>query len=270
MNEDDFSVIIVTFNSEADILGLLTDIDSIDPEILPRTIVIDNHSSDTTVALIQANYAQIVLIPNEINIGYGAAINQAAGMVQTNYFFLLNPDICLTPHFFSGLTEVMKYKDVAAAGPLQYKIEGCKKFLNFCWSFWKIDCFKIYLEKNLFPWKSYSQPIRVDFLNAGCLMIKKSAFDAVGGFNQRYFLYGEEPDLFLKFKLHGYLCYLHPGVEVIHYRDHSIKQLSGLARAGLKLAAVRNISDAMIRGYWRIFRDRVLRANSAELIRPQD
>lgn len=267
MGEDDFSVIIVTYNSEAYILDLLTEIGLFDPGALPRTVVVDNHSTDATVSLIRSNFPQAVLIPNETNLGYGAAVNQAVRTVSTTYFYLLNPDIRLGSDFFAGLAEVMESDNIAAGGPLQFKVRDGKRVLNFCWSFWQVDCFKIYLLKHLFPGRTFTRPVRVGFLNAGCLLVRKSAFDTVGGFEPRYFLFGEEPDLFLKFKLHRYLCYLHPGVEVLHFREHSIGQLSGFAQFRLKLAAIRNIGDALIRGYWRILIDRLKRVDITPLYR---
>ncbi len=261
MDEDDFSVVIVTFNSEAHILELLNEIVSFDPGTLLRTVVVDNHSEDSTVPLIQTNFPQAVLIPNETNFGYSAAVNQAAQVISTGYFFLLNPDIQLSQDFFAGLPRLMISEHIAAAGPLQFKIKDGKRVLNFCWSFWQPECFRLYLEKHLFPWKKFTEPIQVDFLNAGCLLIQKSAFDHVGGFDQRYFLYGEEPDLFLKFKRHRYRCYLHPGIEVIHFRDCSIKQLPTRRQLYLKTAAVRNIADALLRGYWHILQDRLKHAS---------
>lgn len=105
MGEDDFSVIIVTYNSEAYILDLLTEIGLFDPGALFRTVVVDNHSTDATVSLMRSNFPQAVLIPNETNPGYGAAVNQAVRTVSTTYFYLLNPDIRLGSDYFAGLAE---------------------------------------------------------------------------------------------------------------------------------------------------------------------
>ena len=101
------------------------------------------------------------------------------------------------------------------------------------------------------------QVVPVTYLNAGCLLINKSDFESVGGFNEKYFLYGEEPDLFLKFKLHDFKCVLNPAVEVIHYRDESFNSLPPLEFFKLRVEGLRNILDALIMGYYRLLRKKI-------------
>lgn len=247
-----FSILIVTYNNQSCILDLLDDIFSVNIDYLDHTTIIDNLSHDATAAVIQQYFPQVNLICNPENIGYGRAVNQGCRLFDTPYFFLLNPDIRIPKGFFEEMLTLTDFERMAAAGPLQFKTVRKKYFLNFSWSFLKPECFMLFLKKKFQPEKRYSKPIRVTFLNAGCLLIDKTAFDRVGGFDEKYFLYGEEPDLFLKFKAHKYRCYLHPGVEVNHLRDQSINTLPLSTKLKYRLNAVGNILDALIRGYFRI------------------
>ena len=247
-----FSILIVTFNNQTCILDLLNDIYSVQDEYLKHTTIIDNYSSDATAAVIQQHYPQVNLIRNPQNIGYGRAVNQGSRLFDTPFFFLLNPDLRVPKEFFEDMLALTKLERMAAAGPLQYKIMKKKYFLNFTWSFLKPESFFLFLKKKVQPGKRFSKPIRVTFLNAGCLLLDKTAFERVGGFDEKYFLYGEEPDLFLKFKNYNYHCYLHPGVEVNHLRDQSMHSLPFSTYLKYRLQAVRNILDALIRGYFRI------------------
>ena len=252
MTGDTFSILIVTFNNQTCILDLLDDIYSVDSEYLKRTTIIDNNSSDATAAVIQQQYPQVNLIQNPKNIGYGSAVNQGSRLLDTPFFFLLNPDLRVPKVFFEDMLALTNLERLAAAGPIQYKIRRKKLFLNFTWSFLKPESFLLFLKKKVQPEKRFSKPIRVSFLNAGCLLLNKTAFEEVGGFDEKYFLYGEEPDLFLKYKAYKYHCYLHPGVEVNHLRDQSMHSLPFLTYLKYRLLAVRNILDALIRGYFRV------------------
>jgi len=72
--------------------------------------------------------------------------------------------------------------------------------------------------------------------------------------NEKYFLYGEEPDLFLKFSQFGYECRLDPRVQVIHFRDRSLNTRPVFHRYLHRLRAGYNIGHALITGYLRLVR----------------
>lgn len=250
-DSNEFNVLIVTYNSAAEIIDLLKDIEKCDKQILKRTILIDNASSDKTVQVIKVHYPQIRLIENNNNLGYSKAVNQGFEMTSSQFVFLINPDIRLTQkNFFTKLLEVAKKSTkVAAVGPLQFVITNQEKRLNFTWSYYSINGLKIYLYY-LFNYKTSvsRKPFPTMFLNCGCLLINKIAYYKVGRLNEKYFMYGEEPDLFFKFKKHKYLAYLHPGVSVIHFRERSVKSLPGLKQIKLKIIAFNNVADAVFRG----------------------
>jgi GT2 family glycosyltransferase len=100
--------------------------------------------------------------------------------------------------------------------------------------------------------------VRVSFLNAGCLFVRRSAFEAVGRLNEKYFLYGEEPDLFLKLMRFGYECRLVPAASVTHAREQSLRSVPSFRRLIFRAVGVRNIADAVIRGLANLAADRLL------------
>jgi hypothetical protein len=85
----------------------------------------------------------------------------------------------------------------------------------------------------------------------------------VGKLSERYFLYGEKPDLFLKFMRYGYECRLHPGLEVIHYRERSLKTLPLARQCLARLKSLFYICDAVVRGCMNILLDRMLNSRNA-------
>ncbi len=243
-----FNTLIVTYNSAGEILNLLEDLQRLAPS--HKVIVVDNASQDSTVEIVRAHFPEVTLLVNSTNLGYSRAVNQGIALCETEFVFLLNPDMrVLNPNFHAAMMDcVQESAAIAAVGPLQFVQDGSAYRLNFTWSYWAPRAFAVYLS-HAFQFKHKpAAPIPVTFLNAGCLLLRKAAYLHVGKLNEKYFLYGEEPDLLLKFKRFNYECRLHAGVEVIHFRELSIKKLPARVRWLRKTQALFNISDALVRG----------------------
>jgi GT2 family glycosyltransferase len=261
MYSPSFTSLIVTYNSAEEVLDLLSDLHSHAP--VNPIIVIDNASRDGTAGMIQKHFPGVQLIRNATNVGYPKAVNQGFGLCDTEYVLLLNPDIRIgSPQVFSEMELCLKHShQIAAAAPLQFKNDKKKNILNLTWSYSTPEAFKVYLS---FLWgqkQVFTGPIRVTLLNAGCLFIRRSAFEQVGKLNEKYFMYGEEPDLFLKFRRHGFACYLLPHMAVTHYRERSLKTMPTLERLRIKFQAVRNLMDAFLAGWARIMLDKLWLTN---------
>jgi GT2 family glycosyltransferase len=144
---------------------------------------------------------------------------------------------------------------VGVVGPLQFTVEEKGLGLKFNCSHWGLKAFGVYLSYQLHHNWSSAQPIRAPLINAGCMLLRRSAFEQVGRFNPKYFLYGEDPDLCLKLRRYGYECWLLPNVHVIHYRQRSLHTVPALERLRIRWQSIWNISDAFLTGWWRIFLD---------------
>lgn len=257
MTEAGFTNLIVAYNSRSHLPPLLRDLRLCAPGI--ATIVIDNASTDATADFVQAEFPEVRLVRNRGNVGYARAVNQGVALCVTPDVFLLNPDIRIqSPEVIAALQEPLRTATcVAVAGPLQFKDGRRRAHLNFTWSYWTPRAFALYLRYLLGASVEVGLPLRVSFLNAGCLYIRRSAFEAVGGLNEKYFLYGEEPDLFLKLLRYGFQSRLVPGAAVMHAREQSLRTLPSLQRIAYKALSVRNITDALIRGSLALWMDRL-------------
>jgi N-acetylglucosaminyl-diphospho-decaprenol L-rhamnosyltransferase len=252
-----FTSIIVTYNSEKEIGGLLGDLTS-KHRPLP-VIVVDNASQDGTASLIRHDFPQVTLVQNRTDIGYASAVNQAFRLCDTEYFFLLNPDIRLPDNRvdLALLDAIQDRPNVAAVAPLQFKDIDQKRLLTLTWSYWSPRAFVLFLTALLQLDPPYNDPIPVTYLNAGCMFIRSAAFRKVGMFNEKYFLYGEEPDLFLKFKRSGFSSLLLPDAYVIHQRESSMKSLANKEYLAVKVQGSANIMDALVTGWINILRDTI-------------
>jgi N-acetylglucosaminyl-diphospho-decaprenol L-rhamnosyltransferase len=253
-----FTSLIVTYNSAEEVLNLLSDLHSHTPA--NPIIVIDNASKDDTAGVIQKHFPHVQLIRNVTNVGYAKAVNQGFALCETEYMLLLNPDIRIgSPQVFSEMELCLKRShQIAAAAPLQFKNAEKRNSLNLTWSYSTLGAFKVYLSFLLGRKRVFRDPIRVTLLNAGCLFLRKAAFEQVGKLNEKYFMYGEEPDLFLKFRRYGFECYLLPNSAVTHYRERSLITVPALQRLRIKFHAVRNLIDAFITGWALIMLDKLV------------
>jgi GT2 family glycosyltransferase len=217
--------------------------------------VIDNDSQDQTLEIIKMHFPEVELIPNNQNVGYARAVNQGVALSDSEYVMLLNPDIRINnDNLFSTMLKCLdRFPEVAVAAPLQIKQTSKGRQLNFTWSYVKPAALRLYLARLLQLDWSVSAPIPVTFLNAGCLLIRKAAFYHVGKLNEKYFLYGEEPDLFLKLKRYGYESRLLPDVEIVHHRERSIREVSSTKWLRYKIQGAYNICEALVAGYLKLW-----------------
>lgn len=258
MSQPSFTTLIVTYNSASDIANLLDDLLSQMPG--NKVIVIDNASNDKTADVVHEYFPEVELIRNPTNVGYARAVNQGFALCHTEYVLLLNPDIRInSPQPFTEMQKCLKQsRQIAAAAPLQFKDDEGIQHLNFTWSYATRDTFRLYLSYLLKRNRSMTEPMRVTFLNAGCLLIRRTAFEQVGRLNENYFLYGEEPDLFLKFRRYGFECYLLPAVAVIHYRERSLMTRPVWQRLQIRFNSAWNVAHALLHGWADILLDRLL------------
>ena len=247
--------LIVTYNNLAEIGDLLTDlgIHGMDSPV----VVIDNASQDGSADLISSQFPRVHLVRNRENVGYARAVNQGVRLCKTAFILLLNPDIRIKESkvISEMLAAINSQDNIAVVAPVQYKEKAKKRLLTFTWSFFSMQGMRLYWEQCIRHKPVEPAAVRVPFLNAGCLMLRKEAFESVGMLNENYFLYGEEPDICLKFRRYNYECRLLPYLSVLHYRERSIARVEPMKRIFVRLRGLGNILHALICGWGCICKD---------------
>lgn len=222
------TTIIVTWNSSTDINTCLNSLISSTVNLSHQIIVVDNHSSDNTVKIIKTKFPQVKLIKSDKNLGFARGNNLAYKGSRSQYVLLLNPDTKINTQAINRMVSFLNtHPDTAAVGPEQVK-EKFQLTLNMS----KINFTGIteYLVEKLFFLFTgkhtilFAYPHRVPILNAGCLMLRQKAIGSKEIFDSNLFLYGEEPDLFLRLKKAGWKSYLLRNCYMYHYRDKSVMQ----------------------------------------------
>lgn len=190
----DITVSIVSFNSQ-NVLGEC--LDSLPDGVDVR--VFDNSSSDGTVDFIRSRYPHVELIVSDRNIGFGRGHNANLERITTPFALVLNPDSFLNSNAMTEMVTILRsHPDVAIVGP---GAEGSVSGDDSGYRRYSPD------EVN---------PHHVEQLSGHCLLIRMSAFEAIGFFDPNLFLFYEDTDLCTKARQAGHLLVLAPNTEVRH------------------------------------------------------
>ena len=228
MKKPILSVIIVTWNSAADIDTCLSSLKKSLGSISHEVFIIDNVSKDTTVKIIRSRYPWVKLFPQKINHGFGQGNNIGLAKAKGTYILLLNPDTKINTHAIKTMVSFLNtHPAVGAVGPEQ--INGAGTIIHMKSRYSIIGTSEYWLEKIVSSIKKKSiilfpHPHRVSILNAGCLMAKSTILPTKQWFDPAFFLYGEEEYLFQQIRSHGWKSYFLRNCSIIHYREKSIGQ----------------------------------------------
>jgi GT2 family glycosyltransferase len=205
-------------------------IKSIDAEI----IVVDNNSPDDSCKMFNELFPSVKLIENKENSGFSKGNNIGVAQANGEYLCVLNPDTVVTEDTFSKLIAFADAKENLGIVGCQL-IDGKGKFLPE--SKRNIPSPKVSLKKMLGNDKDYyanqlaiDSKGKVDVLVGAFMFLKKEVYNAVGGFDEDYFMYGEDIDLSYKVLKAGYNnCYFGE-TTVIHFKGESTLKDSKYAK----------------------------------------
>ncbi len=236
----DLSVVIVTHNAcEWTARALRALVDNTEP--CYETIVVDNASTDHTRELL-ADIDNATVILNDVNRGFGVANNQGAAAALSPKLLLLNSDVLVRRGWLPPLVETLDRDErVGAVGPCLLNLDGSLQLAGALIARTGSTMEYGFGEE---PTSSeYSFRRHVDYVSGACLLLRRSAFEQVGGFDPVYGLaYFEDADLCLSLSALGYRVLYEPRSAVTHGRG-----MSGRGDALVRLA-MRN--RAVFRKRW--------------------
>jgi GT2 family glycosyltransferase len=211
--DDALAVVVVTYDSADSITELLSDLLA---QLRPgdELVVIDNASSDQTAEIARRSGQAVHVIRNEHNLGFGGACHSGARATQAPLLLFINPDCRLQPHCLDRLRSAAA--DRPAWGAWQAavllpdgRINTDGGVVHFIGIGWAGDCGK---PADVLP----PSPTEVAFPSGAAMVIRRSVWDELGGFDESYFLYSEDLDLGLRLWLSGHRVGVVPGARVVH------------------------------------------------------
>ena len=235
----DLSIIIVNYNVKEFLQNLLHSVNKAAQDISHEIIIVDNGSDDGSVELIQQKFPDVKLIINEKNLGFGKANNIAMKQAAGEYFLLLNPDTLLSEDTLKEMMSFLKKQpDAGIAGCKILNPDGtlqlaCRRsfpgpWISFCKVMGLSNLFpksKIFAKYNL-TYLDENQTYEVDAISGSFMMMKREVYKKTGGFDQDFFMYGEDLDLCYRIQKEGYKVFYVHSAQIIHYKGESTKRSS--------------------------------------------
>jgi len=195
-----------------------------------ETIVIDNGSTDGSVDGLTSS-PTFRLITNARNTGFGQACNLGARLARGDWLLFLNPDTILVPDNLQAMSDYLAlHPEIAIAGGQVFNEDNtlqrpCRRKFPTPRSAFR----RLFLPRNIGDrWSDYEldiypmdQPLSVDAVSGSYLWIRKQLFHDIGGFDEEFFLYGEDLDLCWRVKTAGGEVRYVPIPAAIHKRGQS-------------------------------------------------
>lgn len=233
----DISIIIVNYKVKEYIANLLNSIAKARHDKTLQIIVVDNNSGDNSIEFLKTRFPDVHYIGNEANLGFGKANNQAIKMAEGRYSLIINPDTLVSEDTFEVLVDHMDNDPECGAC-------GCK-ILNPDGSFapesrrsvpsiWT-SMTKVLGLNSLFPksklfgryylgWLDQDEASKVPVLSGSFMFWRTKLLKDLGGFDERFFMYGEDIDLCYRVEETGYHIDYVPETSIIHYKGESTRK----------------------------------------------
>ena len=223
------SIVIVSYNV-CQLLGeclqsVYRALDGIDGEVF----VVDNNSTDDTMATLPPRFPDVHFIGNKENVGFARANNQAIRQSESEYVLLLNPDTVVYEPTLRGVLNFMdSHPEAGGAGVRMLTRNGqpapeSRRAVPTPWvSFLKMIGFTRRYYMSHLPW---NQPSQIEVVSGAFCMLRRKALDQVGLLDEDYFMYGEDIDLSYRLLKGGWQNWYVP-FDIVHYKGESTQKSS--------------------------------------------
>lgn len=252
------AVIIVTYNSERQIDACLESVIAERRHVTQEIIVLDNNSSDRTVPHVRERFPSVKVITPGRNLGFAAGVNFAAKQTDADFVLLLNPDTVILDHAIDVIVDFARaHPSYGLYGGRTLKPDGTLE-PSSCWglpSLWSMALFAFGLT-TLAPRNRWLDPeslgnwqrdtVREVGVITGCfLLARRSSWEQLGGFDERYFMYGEDADLAVRAHAAGFRPVICPDARLIH----EVGQSSSTPAS--KMLLLYRGKASLVRTHWR-------------------
>lgn len=235
----ELTVIIVSYNTRALTLKALETLYATTRQTRFHTVVFDNASQDGSAEAVAAAFPQVELIASQENLGFAKANNIVAAQAKTEWLLLLNPDTECHEDAVDNLLAFSKANPKAGITGGRTVFPDGSLNIASCWmriTPWSAFCkaaglasvfsgSRFFNSEGIGGWQRDS--VREVDIVVGCFfMIPRVLWDRLGGFDLKYFMYGEEADLCLRARALGCRPMITPEAQIMHLVGAASKQQS--------------------------------------------
>lgn len=234
----DLAVIIVNYNVKHYLWQCLDSVKKASVGLDVETVVVDNDSTDGSVEYLEPLFPNVKFIRAGGNLGFSKANNKAVALTDSRYILFLNPDTIvgektlgdcirfMDNHPSAGMTGVCMLnrdgtfaRESRRAVPTPF-VSLCK-MSGLCSLFPKSRLFGRYY----LGFTDISEPVRIEVISGAFMFVRREAFNRVGGFDETFFMYGEDIDLSYRVLKEGYENWYAP-YRILHYKGESTNKTS--------------------------------------------
>jgi N-acetylglucosaminyl-diphospho-decaprenol L-rhamnosyltransferase len=207
--------------------ALLTCIASIRLAGVTDIVVVDNDSSDDSLVALSSADPAVGVVRVGSNPGYGTAVNRGREYLSDEYVLVCNPDLEIDAKAVLRLVECLDAdREVGVVGPGVFEMNG--ETYPSARSFPDVPnalghaLFGMFRPDNRFTVRykmravALGEPSEVDWVSGACFMVRGLAYDSVGGFDEKFFMYVEDLDLCWRLRRAGWRVRYEPSAHVVH------------------------------------------------------
>ena len=250
----DITVIVVNYNTAYLLDRMFSALAAAQGDLRIQTVVVDNASSDHSVALLRTKYPDVELVENPINVGFGRANNQAVARIRGRFVLLLNTDAFISPDTLLKTVGFMKenprcgvlgVKLVAEDGSLQ----PCCRYFPTPWNVFlgTTGLGRFFPHTRLVDDMSWDHASirKCDWVPGCYYLIRREVVERVGLFDPQYFLYCEEADHCRRVVQAAWDVIYCPHTQVVHIGGESAKANGQLAEGTRQISALQIESELL-------------------------
>jgi N-acetylglucosaminyl-diphospho-decaprenol L-rhamnosyltransferase len=223
------TIIVITYNSARHITACLESIVPQLPNPGSKVVVFDNASADGTAEIVAASWPSVDLTRSASNLGFGRACNQVAKELATDFILLINPDAVISAGCVDALLDLaIRVPEAGLYGGRGYTSNGMLDPKS-CFgrpSLWGLFCFATGLSSvlsrsqwfntdNIGNWARDSER-QVGVITGFLLLVDRLVWERLAGFDDKFFIYGEDFDLSMRAADIGCRPMITPGAGVVH------------------------------------------------------
>ena len=223
------SVVIVNYLAYEPLANCLA---SLAPFAPADVVVVDHLTQPQSVERLATRFPAVRFIPTAGNPGFAAGVNRGMRETTGEYVLLLNPDCIVAGDPRPLASWLAHHPKAAVCGAIVHETDGSLQASarQFPSVFTGLAGRTTWLTRvwpdN--PWTMRNlvrdvpaEPIEVDWVSGACMMLRRDAFNSVGGMDEQFFLYWEDADLCRRLRQAGWLTYYSPAVSVTHLTGRS-------------------------------------------------
>ena len=231
------SIVIVNYNVREFLHHALVSLQKAMKGIRGEIIVVDNASDDGSIEMVRRRFPKVLLVASKSNLGFAKANNIGLKQARGKYILLINPDTLVQEDTLQVMIRFFEENpDVGLAGCKIMNPDGtfqlaCRRSFPAPWAAFT----KMTGLSTLFPGSrlfgrynlTYLNPdetYEIDAVSGSFLMVRREAYEQVGGLDEDFFMYGEDLDWCYRIQRSGWKNYYVHSTQIIHYKGESTKR----------------------------------------------